>query len=69
MISHCPMCGRRLAVLEQMLAEHNPSYQCHHCWNRVHATGAVTPPWKAPRPRKPRIVRTRRAAKVIGREK
>lgn len=68
MISHCPTCGRPLAVLEQMLAEHSPNYQCHHCWNRIHATGAVTPLLETPRPRKPRILSARRTVKTLGRK-
>lgn len=33
----CPICGRPLAPMEALLAEHDAAYQCHHCWNRVNA--------------------------------
>ncbi len=68
MISHCPICGRPLTVLEQMLAEHTANYQCHHCWNRIHATGPVKPPFETSQRKKPRILGTRRAAKTHGRK-
>ena len=68
MNTHCPFCGRPLTVLEQLVAEHDASYQCHNCWNRIHATGAVTPPFVAERRKKPRIPSTRRAAAVHGRK-
>ncbi len=65
---HCPICGWPLTLLEQMLAEHNPNQQCHHCWNRIHATGPVRPPVAAERFKKPRIPGTRRAAESHGRK-
>ncbi len=43
MKDHCPICGRPLSVLDQVLSEHDPGYQCHHCWNRIQATGAGVP--------------------------
>ena len=33
----CPVCGRPLAPMDEVLAEHDSNYQCHHCWNRVNA--------------------------------
>ena len=68
MNAHCPICGRPLTLLEQMLAECGDSYQCHHCWNRIHATGPVRPPMAAERLKKPRIRGARRAAKSHGRK-
>ncbi len=68
MISHCPICGRPLAVLEQMLAGQTADYQCHHCWNRIHATGPVTPPLQSSQRKKSRILGTRRTAKARGRK-
>lgn len=67
MISQCSLCSRPLGVLEQMLAEHDPDYQCRHCWNRIQATGAVRSPFETHRRHKPRILATRRATKVQGR--
>jgi hypothetical protein len=40
----CPICGRTLSPLEEMLSEHDTSYQCKHCWTRLRATGSGVPP-------------------------
>ena len=44
MHKECPICGRPFSFLDIVLSEHDVRYQCHHCWNRVNATGPVTPP-------------------------
>jgi hypothetical protein len=44
MHKECPVCGRPLSFLDVVLAEHDVRFQCHHCWNRVNATGPVNPP-------------------------
>jgi transposase-like protein len=44
MHKECPICGRPLSMLDIILSEHDARFQCHHCWNRVNATGPVTPP-------------------------
>jgi hypothetical protein len=28
-----------MSALDSLLAEHDATYQCRHCWNRVHANG------------------------------
>lgn len=68
MKTQCPFCGRPLSALEQLLAAQDTNYQCRHCWNRIHATGAVTPPFEAERRSKPRVLSIRRAARVHGRK-
>jgi hypothetical protein len=35
MITNCPICGRALSNVEIVVSEHDMSYQCHHCWNRI----------------------------------
>lgn len=35
MITHCPICGKALTELEIVVSEHDMSYQCHNCWNRI----------------------------------
>jgi ribosome-binding protein aMBF1 (putative translation factor) len=71
MKDHCQICGRPLSVLDQVLAERDPLYQCHHCWNRVQATGAGIPP-RMKSMKNPRIVsrdrRIPRTPKVAGRK-
>jgi DNA-directed RNA polymerase subunit RPC12/RpoP len=40
MITHCPICGKPLSELELVVSEHDMSYQCHHCWNRIRVAEA-----------------------------
>ena len=47
MSANCPICGRPLNLMETIVAEHDPAYQCRHCWNRIQATGPVNPPGPA----------------------
>ncbi len=35
MVTHCPICGKPLSELEIVVSEHDLSYQCHNCWNRI----------------------------------
>jgi hypothetical protein len=35
MITNCPICGRALSDVEIVVSEHDMSFQCHHCWNRI----------------------------------
>lgn len=58
MQKECPICGRAFSVLDLVLLEHDAGFQCHHCWNRVRATGPVTPPSKS-QPKRTRIVARR----------
>jgi hypothetical protein len=44
MYKECPICGRPFSALDVVLLESEVGFQCHHCWNRVHATGPVRPP-------------------------
>jgi len=62
--SHCPICGRPFSMVDLVLSEHDVSYQCRHCWNRVRGTGAGMPPWQTGRQKKPRILATRRPGKA-----
>jgi hypothetical protein len=48
MSTHCPICGNPFSAVDMVLAELDAGFQCHHCWNRIHATGATTPPFRAP---------------------
>lgn len=41
MYKECPICGRPFSVLDVVLLESDVGFQCHNCWNRVHATGPV----------------------------
>ncbi len=56
MTTQCPICGRPFSTLDLVLAEHDVTYQCHHCWNRVQATGAGAIPSAVHKQKKPRIV-------------
>ena len=38
MMTHCPFCERPFSKLEEMLGEHDPRFQCHHCWSRVQSS-------------------------------
>ena len=71
MKDHCPICGRPLFLLDQVLSEHDPDHQCHHCWNRTQATGAGVPTGISSA-KKPRIVarnrRIPRSPKSLGRK-
>lgn len=41
MYKECPICGRPFSALDIVLLESEVGFQCHNCWNRVHATGPV----------------------------
>jgi hypothetical protein len=41
MYKECPICGRPFSALDVVLLESDIGFQCHNCWNRVHATGPV----------------------------
>jgi len=43
MYKECPICGRPFSVLDVVLLESDVGFQCHNCWNRVHATGPARP--------------------------
>ncbi len=60
----CPICGRPLTLLEQVLSGQDAGYQCHNCWNRIHATGPVKPPGGAFLSHKPRLRGTRRVGET-----
>ncbi len=64
MITHCPICGRPFSPVDVVLSELNANYQCHHCWNRIHATGAGTSPFRFEGQKRPRIVSTHRKTKT-----
>ncbi len=64
MTTYCPICGRPFSPLDVVLSELNANYQCHHCWNRIHATGGVTPPLGLEGQKRPRIVSTHRKIKT-----
>ncbi|HWQ02962.1 MAG TPA: hypothetical protein VNL38_00635 [Candidatus Nitrosotenuis sp.] len=36
--NNCPVCGHPMSAMDALLAEHDASYQCRHCWNRVRAS-------------------------------
>lgn len=42
MSTHCPVCGRLLSVMERVLADSSPGYQCPHCWNLIRASAEAT---------------------------
>lgn len=44
MITHCPICGKPLSELELVVSEHDMSYQCHNCWNRIRVAEAEGSP-------------------------
>ena len=60
MHKECPICGRPFSTLDLVLADREVGFQCHHCWNRVHATGPVSSPLAQTQTRRP-ILKTRRA--------
>ena len=43
MHKECPICGRPFSLLDIVLIGSNAGFQCHHCWNRIHATGPAAP--------------------------
>lgn len=60
MHANCSICGRPLSHLDTIVAEHDPAYQCRHCWNRIQATGPVKPPVPARQLKKTAITAARR---------
>lgn len=62
MHKECPICGRPFSILDVVLMERDAGFQCHHCWNRIHATGPATPaaPARRPVPRSRRITASKR---------
>ena len=70
--THCPVCGHPFSPIDVVLAEHEVSYQCRHCWNRVRATGAGTTVARFAGAPKPRLVSqkggARRAAGPLGKK-
>ncbi len=61
-VKACPICGRPYSTTEIVLSEHDASFQCRHCWNRVQATGAVSRGFSAGK--KPRVMFARAAVKT-----
>lgn len=56
-IKACPTCGRPFSAVDIVLSEHDASFQCRHCWNRMQATGDGGRAFSAMR--KPRMVGAR----------
>ena len=63
----CPICGRPFSAVDIVLAESDANFQCHHCWNRMQATGSASRTWNGAK--KPRIVHARTTTKVMQRRK
>jgi hypothetical protein len=53
-IKACPICGRPFSAVDVVLAESDANFQCHHCWNRMQATGSARRSMNGAK--KPRIV-------------
>lgn len=58
----CPICGRPFSPIDIVLSEHDASFQCRHCWNRMQATGPVNR--RAATQQKPRVINGRVAVKT-----
>lgn len=56
MNTQCPICGRPFSLMDTVLADNDVNYQCHHCWNRIHATGAGTMPLAREGPNRSRTI-------------
>ena len=57
-IKACPICGRPFTAVDIVLSEHDASFQCRNCWNRMQATGDAGRAFGAarmPRVAKPRV--------------
>ena len=64
MSTHSPLCGHPFSPVDVVLSDLHTGYQCHHCWNRIHATGAGTTPFRIRSEKKPRVLRTRHKAET-----
>ena len=65
-IKACPTCGRPFTAVDIVLSEHDASFQCRHCWNRMQATGDAGRAFGAAR--KPRIEAARVSARTSRRK-
>jgi len=41
----CPVCGRPFTAVDMVMYEHEDSYQCRYCWNRVKHSGTTQSPF------------------------
>jgi predicted sulfurtransferase len=59
-IKVCPTCGHPFSAVDIVLSEHDAGFQCHHCWNRMQATGPANRTFNTAK--KPRIFTAQKSA-------